>query len=410
MQVLYERCCGLDVHKKYVMACLIRSGPRGTHHKEQRSFSTMTADLLRLRAWLVDADCTHVALESTGSYWKPIYNILEGYVDLTLANPQHVKGLPGRKTDVGDAEWLADLLRHGLIRASFVPPKSQRELRELTRYRKSLIQQRAAEANRIQKVLEGANIKLASVATDITGKSSRAMLKALCEGTTDTALMADFAQGRMRHKIPALKEALDGAMGDHQRFLLGQQLAAIDAFDDAIATCSAEIAHRMQPWQEQLTRLCSIPGIGQRLAEVILAEIGPDMSRFATQQHLASWAGMCPGNHESGGKRFSGKTRKGSRWLREALVEAAHAAARAKTTYLGAQYQHLAARRGGNKAVIAVGHSILVIVYHLLKDGGVYEDLGPTYFDELGREQVQRRLVRRLEAMGNVVTVTPLQA
>jgi transposase len=213
----------------------------------------MTADLLRLRAWLVDADCTHVALESTGSYWKPIYNILEGYVDLTLANPQHVKGLPGRKTDMGDAEWLADLLRHGLIRASFIPPKSQRELRELTRYRKSLIQQRAAEANRIQKVLEGANIKLASVATDITGKSSRAMLKALCDGTTDTVLMADFAQGRMRHKIPALKEALDGAMGDHQRFLLAQQLAAIDAFDDAIATCSAEIAHRMQPWQEQIT-------------------------------------------------------------------------------------------------------------------------------------------------------------
>lgn len=406
MQILHERCCGLDVHKNHVNACLITPGPGRTRTKEQRRFGTMTHELEALLDWLLAAGCTHVVMESTGSYWKPVYNILEDTLELILANPQHVKGLPGRKTDVGDAEWLADLLQHGLVRPSFIPPRAHRELRELTRYRKSLIQQRSTTINRIQKVLEGGNIKLASVATNIAGRSGRAMIEALIAGETDVTAMADLAKGRMRAKLAALHQALHGAMGPHQRFLLAQQLAALDAVDAAIDACSTEIATRMTGWQDQLARMCTIPGIGQRLAEVILAEIGVDMHQFPTHQQLASWAGMCPGSHESGGKRLSGKTRKGSKWLREALVEAAHAAARARTTYLGAQYQRLAARRGGNKAAVAVGHTILVIIYHLLRDGGTYTDLGPRYFDQRDQERVQRRLVSRLESLGYTVHVT----
>jgi transposase len=356
--------------------------------------------------WLLAAGCTHVVMESTGSYWKPVYNMLEESLELVLANPQHVKGLPGRKTDVADAEWLADLLQHGLIRPSFIPPKAHRELRELTRYRKSLIQQRSSEVNRIQKVLEGANIKLASVATDITGTSARGMLEALIAGTQDVTAMADLAQGRMRRKREALQQALDGAIGDHQRFLLQRQLAALDSLDAAILACSTEIETRMRDWADPIERLCTIPGIGQRLAEVILAEIGIDMRQFPSHQHLASWAGVCPGNHESAGKRKSGKTRKGSKWLREALIEAAHAAARARNTYLGSQYQRLAVRRGGARAALAVAHTILVIIYHLLRDGGTYTDLGPSYFDQLDRDRVRRRLVTRLEALGYEVSVT----
>jgi transposase len=406
MQILHERCCGLDVHKNHVNACLITPGSGRTRTKEQRRFGTMTHELLALLDWLLAAGCTHVVMESTGSYWKPVYNILEDTLELILANPQHVKGLPGRKTDVGDAEWLADLLQHGLVRPSFIPPRSHRELRELTRYRKSLIQQRSTTINRIQKVLEGGNIKLASVATNIAGRSGRAMIEALIAGETDVTVMAELAKGRMRTKLVALHHALHGVMGPHQRFLLAQQLAALNAVDAAIDACSSEIATRMAGWQDQFARICTIPGIGPRLAEVILAEIGVDMSQFPTHQQLASWAGMCPGSHESGGKRLSGKTRKGSKWLREALVEAAHAAARARTTYLGAQYQRLAARRGGNKAAVAVGHTILVIIYHLIRDGGTYTDLGPRYFDQRDQERVQRRLVRRLESLGYTVQVT----
>jgi transposase len=407
MDILFERCCGIDVHKQRVTACLLTPGPGRTPHKEIRSFGTTTSELLDLRDWLLAAECTHVAMESTGVYWKPVYNVLEGAFMLVLANAQHIKALPGRKTDVGDAEWIADLLQHGLIHGSFIPPKPIRELRELTRYRKSLIQERSSEVNRVQKVLEGANIKLASVATNILGVSGRAMLAALLAGTTDPQTLAELAQGRMRKKIPALEQALAGQMGAHQRFVVAQQLAHIDDLDDTIDRCSTEIAARMQPFEDQVERLCTIPGVGRRTAETILAEIGVDMRRFPSAKHVASWAGVCPGNHESAGKRKSGKTRKGSRWLRAALVEAARAGARTRNTYLAAQYHRFAARRGGNRAAVAVAHTILVIAYTLLRDGGTYEDLGPGYFDQLDRERVQRRLINRLESMGCRVIVEP---
>ncbi len=409
MHILYQRCCGLDVHKQRVSACLLLPGNDRRQQKVARSFGTTTSQLQALKEWLVAADCTHVAMESTGPYWKPVYNILEDSFTLILANAQHIKALPGRKTDVGDAEWIADLLQHGLIRSSFIPSRPLRELRELTRYRKTLIQERSAEINRVQKVLEGANIKLGSVATNVLGVSGRAMLDALVNGTTDSNVLADLAQGRLRKKIPELQAALNGLIADHQRFVLGQQLAHIDSLNAMIVTCSAEIEQRFADHQELIRRLCTIPGVGQRTAETLLAEIGTDISRFPSAKHLASWAGLCPGNHESAGKRKSGKTRKGSRWLREALVEAARAAARTRTTYLAAQYHRLAARRGGNKAAVAVAHTILVISYHLIRDGGEYEDLGATYYDEMDRERVQRRLVRRLEAMGCRVTLEPDQ-
>lgn len=405
MQVVYERCCGLDIHKRSISACLLLPGPGRTRHQEVRTFGTTSAELLTLRTWLVAMGCTHVAMESTGPYWRPIFNLLEGTVTLVLANPSHIKAVPGRKTDVGDAEWIAELLRHGLIRPSFVPPKSLRELRELTRYRKALIQERTAEVNRVQKVLEGANIKLASVVTDIMGMSSRAMLDALVDGSTDVQAMAELARGRMRKKRAELEQALVGAMGDHQRFVVRHQLAHIDFLGATIDQCSAEIAERLDPVAVQRERLCTIPGVGQRTAEVILAELGWDMQQFPSAKHLASWAGLCPGNHESAGKRKSGRTRQGSKWLREALVEAAQAAARTRSTYLAAQYRRLAARRGANKALVAVAHSILVIVYHLLKHETVYEDLGHTYFDQRDRDHVSRRLVSRLAALGYTVTV-----
>jgi transposase len=410
MEVVYPSCCGLDLHKKLVVACLLTSGPHGLVRKEVRSFGTMTDDLLALADWLAAARCTHVAMESTGVYWKPVYNLLEGQFALLLVNARHMKAVPGRKTDVKDCEWIADLLRHGLLTASFVPDRPQRELRELTRYRTSLVRERSAEVNRLQKTLEGANIKLAAVATDIMGRSGREMLAALVAGTTDGEALAQLAQGRLREKRPALERALVGRMGPHQRFLLGQQLAHIDFLDATIAQVSAEIAARLQPYSEVIERLDTIPGVGRRIAEVVIAEVGADITRFATAAHLASWAGMCPGNHESAGKRKSGKTRKGSPWLRAALVEAAHAASRAKDTYPSAQYRRLSARRGRKRALVAVGHSILVIAYHLLSRQTTYQELGARYFDERERQAVERRLVRRLEALGYQVALQPAGA
>jgi transposase len=407
MDVLYERCCGLDIHKRTVVACLIVPGADGTPAKEVRTFGTMTDDLLRLADWLLAAGCTHVAMESTGVYWKPVWNLLEEQFELLLVNARHVKAVPGRKTDAKDCEWLADLLRHGLLRASFVPHRPQRELRELTRYRTSLIQERSAEVNRLQKTLEGANIKLGAVATDIMGLSSRQMLAALAGGETDAAAMAQLAQGRLRDKLPELERALAGRVGPHQRFLLARQLAHIDFLDAAIAEVSAEVAQRLQSCADALERLATIPGIGRRTAEVLVAEIGTDMSRFPTGAHLASWAGMCPGNDESAGKRRSGKTRKGSPWLRAALIEAARAAGRSKGTYLAAQYHRLAARRGAKRAAVAVGHTILLIVHRLLGEGDVYRDLGDRYFDERDRHAVERRLVARLEGLGYRVALEP---
>ena len=408
MDALYERCCGLDIHKRTVVACLIVPGPDGAPAKEVRTFGTMTDELLALADWLAGAGCTHVAMESTGGYRQPIYNLLEGSFELLLANARHIKAVPGRKTDVKDCEWIGDLLRHGLLRASFVPDRPQRELRELTRYRTSLVRERTAAVNRLQKTLEGANIKLASVASDIMGRSAREMLAMLVAGTADPATVAQLARRRLREKIPELERALTGRLGAHQRFLLGRQLAHIDFLDEAIDRVSAEVAERLRPFQDAVERLDEIPGVGRWTAEVILAEVGTDMTRFPTAGHLASWAGMCPGNNESAGKRRSGKTRKGSPWLRAALTEAAQAAGRKRDSYLAARYRRLMTRRGKKKAVVAVGHTILEVVHHLLANGTTYRDLGGHYFDERDRQAVERRLVRRLEGLGYKVSLEPV--
>ena len=405
MEVIYPHCCGLDVHKREVVACVVSTEPDGTACKEVRAFGTMTPDILALADWLAIQEVSHVAMESTGVYWKPIWNLLEDSFALLLVNARHVKAAPGRKTDVRDCEWLAELLRHGLLTGSYVPDRPQRELRELTRYRASLVRERTAAANRLQKTLEGANIKLASVATDILGKSGREILTALVAGETDGAALAQLAQGRLREKLPQLERALVGCVGPHQRFLVAEQVAHVDFLDEAIARVSAEIAARVVSVEEAIARLDTIPGVGRAVAEALVAEIGPSPSRFPSAQHLASWAGLCPGNHESGGKRRSGSTRKGSPWLRACLVQAAHAAARTKGTYLAAQYRRLAARRGKAKAAIAVAHSILIIVYHLLTEGTVYCDLGGNYFDERDRQAVERRLVHRLEGLGYRVSL-----
>jgi transposase len=406
MEVVHERCCGLDIHKRVVVACLLTPGKGGQPLRETRSFSTMTKDLLALGDWLAAAGCTHVAMESTGPYWKPLYNLLEGSFTLLLVNAQHLKAVPGRKTDVKDAAWIADLLRHGLLRPSFVPARPERELRELIRYRTALVRERAAEVNRIQKVLEGANLKLAAVASNVVGVSGRAMLEALIAGVEDPAVLADLARGRLREKLPQLEEALAGRLGSHQRFLLGVQLRHLDDLDTTMATVSVEVEERLRPFAEAIQRLVTIPGVGLRTAQTVLAEVGADMSRFPTAGHLASWAAVCPGHHESAGKQRTGRTRKGNVWLRAALVEAAQAAGRT-SSYLGAQYHRLAARRGSRRAAMAVAHSILVICYHILRDEARFEDLGVTYFDQRDRQRTERRLISRLEALGYVVHLEP---
>jgi transposase len=394
-----------------VVACLITPGPRGTSEKEVRRFGTMTAELLALADWLAAHAVTDVAMESTGVYWKPVWNLLEDRFTLLLANAQHIKAVPGRKTDVRDAEWIADLLRHGLIQGSFIPDRPHRELRELSRYRTSLVQERTREVNRLQKVLEGANIKLASVVKDVTGKSAREMLAGLVGGAPEPEALAAFARGRMREKLPQLAQALRGHFAEHQRFLVAQQLAHIDFLDEAIAQVSTEIDQRLSPAeQEAIPQLDTIPGVGPRIAEIILAEVGAEVSHFPSAAHLASWAGMCPGNNESAGKRLSGKTRKGSKWLRTALGEAAQAAGRSEKTYLGAQFRRVATRRGKKKAAVAVGHTILVIAYYLLTRQTTYQDLGSQYFDERQRAARERRLVRRLETLGHKVTLQPAAA
>jgi transposase len=407
MDVVHERCCGLDIHKRMVMACLIVPGPAGEPVKTVRRFGTMTTELLALADWLAAAGCTHVAMESTGVFWKPVWNLLEDRFTLLLANARQVKTVPGRKTDVKDSEWLAELLRHGLIQGSFVPDRDQRELRELTRYRTSLVQERAAEVHRVHKTLEGANIKLAAVASDILGVSGRQMLDAIVAGETDAAVLTALARGRLRDKAPQLVQALTGSIGTHQRFLLGQQLAHIDQLAATIAVVSTEIEARLRPFAAQQERLETIPGIGARTAQVLLAEIGPAMARFPTAGHLASWAGMCPGHDDSAGKRRSGRTRQGNPWLRATLVEAARAAGHAKQTALGAQYGRLANRLGAKKAAVAVGHSILVIAYHLLRDGEVYHERGASDGDERHRVALQRSLVTRLERLGFTVSLEP---
>ena len=412
MDVVIERCAGLDVHKKSVTACAIVPGADGRPERTVRRFGTMTADLEGLADWLAGRAVTHVALESTGVYWQPVWNVLEerGGWELLLVNARHVKAVPGRKTDVRDSEWLAELTRHGLVRGSYVPDRAQRELRELTRYRTALSEERTAHVNRLQKTLETANIKLAAVASDVTGVSARAMLAALAGGDADPAALADLAVGKLRDKLPQLERALAGRVTDHHRSLVPRILAAIDFLDAELADLDARVAELERPFAEAVDRLDEIPGVGRRVAEVLLAEVGPDLARFPSAKHLASWAGLCPGNHESAGKRLSGRTRKGNRALRRVLVQAAHAAARARRSYLGALYRRLAARRGKQRAAVAVAHAILAIAYHLLTRPTTYQDLGPDYLDRRDADATKRRLVDRLEQLGFHVALTPRAA
>ncbi len=413
MEVLHRCCCGLDVHKETVVACLLRTDADGQRGKELRTFSTMTEGLLALADWLHSAGCAQVAMESTGVYWKPVYNLLEGQCDVLVVNAAHIRAVPGRKTDIRDAEWIADLLRHGLLRASFIPDRAQRELRDLTRTRTSLIDERSAAVNRLQKVLEDANIKLAGVATDIMGVSGRAILAALLAGVTDPAVLAELAKGKLRKKQDELTRALSGRVSAHHRFLLTTHLAHIDFLDEEIVRLSTAIAERLRPFEEELRRLDTIPGVDRRTAEVLLAEIGTDMGQFPSAGHLASWAGMCPGNHQSGGKRKGGKTRKGSKWLRRALTEAAHGAARTKQagrTALAEQYRRLLVRRGKQKAAIAVGHRILTLAYHLLRRREDYRELAPADLNERRRAQARLRAVNQLRQLGFEVTLTAKEA
>jgi transposase len=401
MEVIAERCCGLDVHKRSVTACIIT--PRG---KEVRQFGTLTSELLALADWLTECSISHVAMESAGVYWKPVYNLLEELdLNLLLVNARHMKAVPGRKTDVKDAEWIADLLRHGLLKASFVPPREQRELRELVRHRRGLIGQRAGVAQRLQKVLEGANVKLANAVSDITGKTGLAILRAMVEGEDDPKALSALARGSLQAHRDRLEPALESRMGEHQRFMLGSLLRQLDFLDAEIETVNRKVAEQLSDKDELIERLDAIPGVGRRVAEEVLVEIGTDMSRFASAKHLASWTRICPGNHESGGQHHHASIGPGNRWLRSALVEAARAAAMTKKSYLSSQYRRVRARRGGKRAAIAVAHSILTIIYHLIRDGTTYEDLGTNYFEERARDRVLHQSVKRIERLGYQVSV-----
>jgi transposase len=405
MDILHPCCAGLDVHKDTVYACVRHRGPGGATRESVRVFGTMTPDLLALGDWLAAEGVTHVAMESTGVYWKPVYHLLEGRFALLLANAQQLKRVPGRKTDVQDCAWIAKLLQHGLIAASFVPPQPQRDLRELTRQRVQLVRQKAAVANRIQKVLEDANLKLGSVASDVLGKSGRAMLRALAAGQTDPAALAELALGRLRKQLPRLRPALTGRVTEHHRFLLGLLLDEVEAVERFLGRLEGRIAAVLGPFAGAVGRLTTIPGVDRRTAEAVVAEIGPDMSRFPSEGHLASWAALCPGNDESAGRRRSGKTAHGSPWLKRALVQAAWAASHTKGTYLSAHYRRLAARRGRKRALVALGHTLLGIMYQLLRKGEDYADLGGDYFERRDRDRLTRRLVRRLEQLGHKVSL-----
>ena len=401
MEVIYSHIAGIDIGKRQSVVYV-----RTPEVETTRSFGMMTADLLSLSDWLHECGVKQVAMESTGVYWKPIYNLLEGdEFELWLVNARDFRAVPGRKTDVQDAQWLGDLLRHGLLRRSFVPAKAQRELRELVRYRRSLIEERSREFNRLEKVLEGANVKLGAVASKLTGKSVRSMLEAMVAGESDPEKLAALAQGRLRQKHTELVQALRGLLGAHQRFMLKEQLGHLAELDERMTRLNGEIEERLRPFAQELERLQTIPGVGPTLAQELVAEIGLDMSRFASSQQLAAWAKLAPGNNESAGKRKHGRTGHGNRYLRAVLVEAAHAAGRKAGTYLHAQYHRLAARRGAKRAAVAVAHSILTIAYHLLSRNTTYQDLGANYFDERKEQQVVQRLQHRLERLGYTVDV-----
>ena len=405
MEIVYECCCGLDVHAKTVVACLLKQD-----QKERRTFSTMTDDLLRLAAWLVHEGCTHVALESTGVYWQPVFNILEGLMDVILVNARHVKGVPGHKTDARDCAWLADLLRYGLLKASFIPPRPIRDLRELTRYRQRVLRDQSTGANRLQKVIESGKIKLGQVARDALGVSGRAMLRALAAGETDATAMADLARKSLKRKKPELVRALDGRLTETQRWVLGEWLARYDELEGALRRVEAHIRRAIEenpdPFvAEAVGLLDTIAGVGEQVAQTIIAEIGVEMTRFPSAGHLASWAGLCPGNNESAGKRRSGKTTKGSPYLRTVLVPAAWAASHSRGTSLAGHYHRLVKRMGKKKALVAVAHSILVIVDHLLSRRTRYAELGENVIKQRSVHAQSQRLIRQLEALGCKITV-----
>jgi transposase len=406
MQTLVERGCGLDVHQATVVACLLIVLKNGRVQKQVRIFGTTTRELVSLREWLLSQTCTHVAMESTGVYWKPVYAILEGGgLELVVANAQQIKKVPGRKTDVKDAEWIADLLCHGLLRPSFVPPRPIRELRDLTRYRRKLVEAQAGERNRLLKLLESANIKLASVASDVFGVSGRLMLRALIEGKASIQEMAELAKKKLRSKIPQLELALEGKLEEHHRFLLKLQLDRVEAVEADLATLEQRMEEKLKPYAEQLALLDEIPGVDWTLAAVIIAELGIDMSVFQSVSQLASWAGVCPGNNQSAGKRKSSRIPKGNVYLKTALVEAAHSAAKSKGTYLRDKFYRVKARRGYKRAAVAIGHKILVATYHMLSQNVSYNDLGDLYLDKLNKHHLTRNLVHRLERLGFAVTL-----
>jgi transposase len=410
MDTIFRSCCGLDVHSKSIAACVRRMDERGRVSEEVRSFGTVTRNLLMLRDWLEQEHVTHVAMESTGVFWKPVFNILESGLTVLLVNARDVKHVPGRKTDVKDCQWLAQLLQCGLLKASFVPPVPQRDLRDLTRHRAQLVGEHSRVTNRVHKTLEDANVQLGDVASDILGASGRAMLRALADGQTDVARLADLAQGRLREKIPQLCLALEGHMREHHRFMLRSLLDHLKYLEDQIERFDERIEELMGPFEKELRLLKGVPGFGDRTAQNVLAEIGVNMGQFPSHDHLSSWAGMCPGNNESAGKRKSGKTTKGSRWLRQTLVQAAWAASRKKKSYFHAQYRRLAGRRGKKRALVAVAHSLLVVIYHVLKTGTPYQELGPDYFDRLDPKRLTRYHVKRLEALGYQVTLAEAEA
>ncbi|OGO77255.1 MAG: IS110 family transposase [Chloroflexi bacterium RIFOXYD12_FULL_57_15] len=405
MRIVHENVAGLDVHKKVVVAAVIVKQADGNWLEEKHSFGTMTVDLLELSDWLLLHGVIHVAMESTGEYWKPVFNILENNFEVIVVNAQHISKVPGRKTDQSDAQWIAELLQYGLLKASFIPPLGQRELRELTRYRSSFVRERATLVNRVQKALESANIKLSSVATNVMGVSGRAMLEALIAGNASPEQMAELAKGRMREKREQLTKAMEGRVQAHHRFVLTELLCQIDNIEETITRFDQEIEAYCSPFEEVVELLDTIPGVGREAAEIIVSEIGNDMSRFPTADHLAAWAGVSPGNNESAGKRRSGRTRKGNQALRTVLNQAAHAAAHTKNTYLSAQYHRLAGRRGAKKAIVAVEHSILVIAYHLIERKEPYKELGGDYFDKRNVEATAKRLTKRLERLGYQVSL-----
>jgi len=407
MEVVYRRCCGIDVHKKLIVACLNDGG-----RQELREFGTATGEIKAMANWLTESGCEMIAMESTGVYWKPLYNLFE-LMDLNVmvVNASHMKALPGRKTDVKDAEWIADLLRHGLLKASFIPEREQRELRELTRYRKSMIEERNRELNRLQKILEGANIKLASVVKDINGVSARKLLdRIVADDLPDADEASRLIHGRLLPKLPEIMASIEGIITSLQRKLLSQVLDHIDDLNKRIAVLDTMVKDYMAKYEAAISAIDELPGIGQRSAQVILAEIGTDMTRFPSADHISSWAGICPGNHKSAGKRGHGKTTKGNKTLKSILVECAKSARNVKGSYFSAQYQRIAARRGKNRAVVAVAHSMLIAIYHVLRYHVPFRDLGADYYNCFHREHKIRGYLKRLQALGWTPDFPPASA